>query len=69
MTLTDLGNIDTTKINVGTHFYVQHNTKTIPVFLPADGTASWYSSVYFPSVDTVQPENIYSCILKVVGQV
>ena len=29
------------EIAVGTHFYAQHDTKTTPVFLPADGEASW----------------------------
>ena len=28
------------EIAVGTHFHVQHSTKTIPIFLPADGEAS-----------------------------
>ena len=49
----------------------EHGTKTTPVFLPADGEASWSllpSSVSLLSGDTVQPENIYSCILKVTGQ-
>ena len=46
--------------------------KTIPGFLPADGEAS---SLLLPSLisllssGTVQPENTYSCILKVTGQV
>ena len=50
----------------------EHGTKTNPVFLLADGEASW---LVFPSLvsllsgNTVQPENIYSCILKVTGQV
>ena len=42
----------------------EHGTKTIPVFLPADGEASWSllpSSVSLLSSDTVQPENTYSC--------
>ena len=29
------------EIYVGTHFHTQHGTKTTPVFLPADGEASW----------------------------
>ena len=29
------------EIAVGTHFDAQHGTKTTPVFLPADGEASW----------------------------
>ena len=50
----------------------KHGTKTTPVFLPADGEASWPllpSSVSLLSRGTVQPENTYSCILKVTGQV
>ena len=60
------------EIVVGTHFQTQHGTKTIPVFLPADAEASWLlfsSSVSLLSGGTVQPENTYSCILKVTGQV
>ena len=60
------------EIAVGTHFHARHGTKTIPVFLPADGEASWSllpSSVSLLSGGTVQPENTYSCILKVKGQV
>ena len=50
----------------------EHGTKTIPVFLPADGDASWsllLSSVSLLSRGTVQPENTYSRILKVTGRV
>ena len=50
----------------------EHGTKTTPVFLPADGEASWSllpSSVSLLSGGTVQPENTYSCILKVTDQV
>ena len=50
----------------------EYGTKTITVFLPADGEASWSlppSSVSLLSGDTVQPENTYSSILKVTGQV
>ena len=50
----------------------EHGTKTTPVFLPADGEASWLllpSLVSLLSGGTVQPENTYSCILKVTGQV
>ena len=60
------------EIAVGTHFHAQHGTKTIPVFLPADGVAFWSllpSSVSLPSGGTVQPENTYSSILQVTGQV
>ena len=50
----------------------EHGTKTTPVFLPADGEASW---LLLPSLDcllsggTVLPENTYSHILEVTGQV
>ena len=50
----------------------EHGTKTTLVFLPADAEASWSllpSSVSLLSCGTVQPENTYSCILKVTGQV
>ena len=52
MTPRDLRNIHTTGNSCRTHFHVQHDTKTIPVFLPADGEASWLllpSSVSLPS--------------------
>ena len=48
-----------------------HGTKTTPIFLPADGEASWSllpSWVSSLSGVTVQAENIYSRILKVTGQ-
>ena len=50
----------------------EHGTKTTLVFLPADGEASWLllpSSVSLLSGGTGQPENTYSCIFKVTGQV
>ena len=50
----------------------KHGTKTTPVFLPADGEASWLlhpSSVSLLSGGTVQPVNTYSRILRVTGQV
>ena len=50
----------------------EHGTKTTSEFLPADKEASWLllpSSVSLLSGGTVQPENTYSCILKVTGQV
>ena len=50
----------------------KHGTKTTPVFLPADGEASrslFPGLVSLPAGGTVQPENIYSRILKVKGQV
>ena len=40
----------------------KHGTNTTPVFLPADGEASWSllpSSVSLLSGSTVQPENIF----------
>ena len=49
-----------------------HGTKTTPVFLPADGEASWLllqSLVSSLSNSLVQPEYTYSRILKVTGQV
>ena len=57
---------------VGAHFYAWHGTKTAPIFLHANGEASWSllpSLVYLQFGGTVQPENNYSCILKVTGQV
>ena len=50
----------------------EHGTKTTPVFLPADGEASWLllpSLVSLLSHSTMQPENIYSRMLKATGQV
>ena len=50
----------------------KHGTKATLVFLPADGEASWWllpSLVSLLSGGTVQPENTYSHILKVTGQV
>ena len=50
----------------------EHGTKTIQVFLPANGEASWLlppSLVFLLSDSTVQAENTYSCIPKVTGQV
>ena len=68
----DLENIQTPKVVVGTHFYVSHGTKTTWLFLPADGKASWLlipALVFLLSGSTVQPQNTYSCILKVPNQV
>ena len=48
----------------------EHGSKTTPVFLPADGEASWSlipSSVSLLSGGIVQPENTYPRILKVTG--
>ena len=50
----------------------EHGTKTTPVFLPADGEASWSllpGSVSLLSGSTAQPENIYFLILKVTGYI
>ena len=50
----------------------KHGTKTTQVFLPADGEAPWSlipSLVSLLSGGKVQPENTYSHILKVTGQV
>ena len=50
----------------------KHGNKIMPVFLPADGEAFWSllpSSVSLLSGSAVQPENTYSHILKVTGQV
>ena len=50
----------------------KRGTKTIPLFLLADGKASWLllpSLVSLLSGGTVQPENTYSSILKATGQV
>ena len=50
----------------------EHGSKTTLVFLPADGEASWSllpSLVSLLSGGTVQPENTYSHIIKVTGQV
>ena len=49
-----------------------HGTKTTLLFLPADGEASWLlvqSLVSLLSGSTEQPENTYSLILRVTGQV
>ena len=48
------------------------DTKTNPVFSPADGETSWLlppSLVSLLSGSTVQQENTYPCILKMTGQV
>ena len=50
----------------------KHGTKITLTFYPADEEVSWSllpSSVSLLSGGTVQPENTYSCILKVTGQV
>ena len=51
---------------------MQHGTKTTPLFLPADGEATWLllsSFVSLLSGGTAQPGNTYFCILKVTVQV
>ena len=60
------------EIAVGMHFHARTWHKTTPIFLPVDGKASGSllpSSVSLLSGDIVQPENTYSSILKVTGQV
>ena len=60
------------RIALGTHFHVWYGTKTIPVFLHANREASWLllpSLVSLLSGSTMQPENTYSCILKVTVQI
>ena len=50
----------------------EHGTKTIPVFLPADGEASLSllpSSISLLSGGTVQAENTYLRIFRVAGKV
>ena len=50
----------------------EHGTKSTLVFLDADGEASWLllpSSISLLSGGRVQPENTYSCILKVIDEV
>ena len=47
----------------------KNGTKTTLVFFLVEGEASWsliLSSVFLLSGSTVQPEKIYSCILKVI---
>ena len=50
----------------------EYGAKTTPVFLPADGEASWSllsSSVSLLSGSTVLAENTYSRILNVADEV
>ena len=57
---------------IQTHFHVQHDTKTTIKVLPAEREASWWllpSLVSLLLGGKVQPENSYSCILRVTGQV
>ena len=65
MTPRDLGNIHTTG-------YSCKDTQTIRVFLSVNEEASQSllpSSVLLLPGNTAQPENTYSCIFKVSGQV
>ena len=60
------------EIAVGTQFHVWHAIKTIVVFLPADGEASWSllsSLVSLLSSGQSAARKTYFCILKVTGQV
>ena len=52
------------EIAVVKHFHGQHRTKTILVLLPADREATFKIC----SGGTLQPENTFSCILKVTSQ-
>ena len=68
----DLENINPIENSYRDALHARHGTKTTPVFLPAHGEASGSllpSSVSLLLHGTVQPENTYSCILKVTGQV
>ena len=72
MTPRDLRNVQPPEIAIGRHFHVGHGTKPVLVLLPCDGEASWLllpSWVSLLSVGIMQPENTYSCILKVTGEV
>ena len=73
MTPRDLKNIHTIGNSCrGTLSCVQHGTETIPIFLSADGEALWSVLPCLVSLlygGKVQPENTYSFILKVTGQV
>ena len=72
MTPRDFRNVHTSGYSCRDTLYVQRGTKTIQGFLPPDGEVSWSllpSSVSLPSGGTVQPQNTYSCILKVTDQV
>ena len=60
------------EIAVGTHFQPRCGTKTSLVFLTADGEAPWPllpASIFLLAGSTMHPENTYSYILKVKGQV
>ena len=60
------------EIAVETQSHALHGTKTTLVFLSADRKASSSllpCSVFLLPVGTAEPENTYSCIFKVTGQV
>ena len=73
MTPRDLRNIHATGNSFTDAFpCVNIALKLPPVFLPADGEASWLllpSSISLLAGGIVQPENTYSRNLKVTGQV
>ena len=59
------------EIAIETHFHAWNGTKTTLLILPADRETFWLlhpSEVLLLSGGTVQPENTYSCILKVTCQ-
>ena len=65
----NLSNIRTTGNSCGTQL---HETKTTPLFLTANGEASWSllsSLISLLSGGKMQPEKSYCCILKVTGQI
>ena len=59
------------EIAAETHFHAQHGTKNTLVFLNADEELRLLllSLVWLLSGGAMQPENTYSCILKVTDQV
>ena len=73
MTPRDLKNIYTTRNSCRDTLPCAYMALKLPrYFYPADGEASWSllpSYLSLLSGGTVQPENTYSCILKVTGQV
>ena len=73
MTPRDLRNIPTTRNSCRDALPCANMALKLPwLFLPADGAAPWLLLPILVSLlsgDKVQPENTYSCILKVTGQV
>ena len=59
------------EIAIGTHFHARYSTKTTQLFLLVDGEACLLlpSLVSLLSDGTVEPENTYSCILKLTIKV